>query len=91
MLAGLLARGAWAGFVWVAVAAITFALTYLVPADPARVIAGPQADAETVARIATQLGLGDPLLVRFGRYLWAALHGDFGRSFITEQIGRAHV
>jgi len=85
VLAGLLARGAWAGFVWVAVAAITFALTYLVPADPARVIAGPQADAETVARIATQLGLGDPLLVRFGRYLWAALHGDFGRSFITEQ------
>lgn len=85
MLGGLLARGAWAGIVWVAVAAITFALTYLVPANPARVIAGPQADAETVARIAAQLGLDDPLPLRFGRYLWAALQGDFGRSFITEQ------
>lgn len=85
MGAALLRRAGWAALVWVAVAAITFALTYLVPADPARVIAGAQADADTVARIHAQLGLSDPLPVRFGRYVWAALHGDFGKSFITDQ------
>ncbi len=81
----LLRRAGWAALVWVAVAAITFALTYIVPADPARVIAGAQADAETVARIHQQLGLGDPLPLRFGRYLLAAVQGDFGKSFITDQ------
>lgn len=81
----LLRRAGWAALVWVAVAAITFALTYLVPADPARVIAGAQADAETVARIHLQLGLDDPLPLRFGRYLLAAVQGDFGKSFITDQ------
>lgn len=81
----LLRRAGWALLVWVAVAAITFALTYVVPADPARVIAGAQADAETVARIHAQLGLSDPLPVRFGRYLWGAVQGDFGKSFITDQ------
>ena len=81
----LLRRAGWAACVWVAVAAITFALTYIVPADPARVIAGAQADAETVARIHAQLGLDEPLPVRFGRYLWAAVQGDFGKSFITDQ------
>ena len=85
MGAAALRRGAWAAFVWVAVAAITFAITFLVPADPARVMAGAQADPTTVARIHAQLGLDDPVLVRFGRYLWAALHGDFGTSFLTNQ------
>jgi peptide/nickel transport system permease protein len=71
--------------VWLAVAAITFALTYLVPADPARTMAGAQADAATVARIHAQLGLDDPVWQRFGRYVWNALHGDLGRSFLTDQ------
>jgi peptide/nickel transport system permease protein len=31
------------------------------------------------------LGLDDPVWLRFGRYVWDALHGDLGRSFITDQ------
>jgi peptide/nickel transport system permease protein len=38
-----------------------------------------------VARIHAQLGLDDPVWLRFGRYVWDALHGDLGRSFITDQ------
>lgn len=85
MLGRLLARIAGAFGVWVAVAALTFGLTYLVPANPARLLAGAQADPATVARIQAQLGLDDPVLVRFGRYLGQALQGDFGRSFVTDQ------
>jgi peptide/nickel transport system permease protein len=61
---------------------VTFVLLYLVPADPARQIAGRSATAETVANIRDQLGLNDPLFVQYGRYLWNLAHGDLGRSYL---------
>lgn len=81
----ILLRLVWAAGVWVAVAAITFAITFMVPANPAKVLAGPQADPETVMRIHQQLGLDQPLPVQFARYLGNAVHGDFGTSFVTGQ------
>ena len=48
---------------------VTFVLLYLIPADPARQIAGRSATAETVANIRDQLGLNDPLFVQYFRYL----------------------
>jgi peptide/nickel transport system permease protein len=61
---------------------VTFVLLYLLPADPARQIAGRSATAETVANIRDQLGLNDPLFVQYGRYLWNLLQGDMGRSYL---------
>ena len=61
---------------------VTFVLLYLVPADPARQIAGRSATAETVASIRDQLGLNDPLLVQYGRYLGGLAQGDLGRSYL---------
>ncbi len=61
---------------------VTFVLLYLVPADPARQIAGRSATAETVASIRDQLGLNDPLLVQYGRYLAGLAQGDMGRSYL---------
>ena len=61
---------------------VTFVLLYLVPADPARQIAGRSATAATVDSIRTQLGLNDPLLVQYGRYLWNLAQGDLGRSYL---------
>jgi peptide/nickel transport system permease protein len=81
----VLFRLVWAAVVWVAVAAVTFGITFLVPANPAKVLAGPQADAETVARIHTQLGLDAPVPVQFAKYLGNALQGDFGTSFVNGQ------
>ena len=69
--------------VWLGVAAIVFALMYVVPADPARILAGAQADPQTVAAIHAQLGLDRPLLVRFAAYLGGLLHGDWGQSYLT--------
>jgi len=42
------------------VSLITFLLTYLLPADPARMYAGPNASIETVNSIRHQLGLDRP-------------------------------
>jgi peptide/nickel transport system permease protein len=75
----------WAAGVWLAVAAVTFGITFLVPANPAKVLAGPQADAATVARIHHQLGLDQPVPLQFARYVGHALHGDFGTSYVTGQ------
>ncbi len=61
---------------------ITFALLYLLPADPVRQIAGRSATPATVESIRRQLGLDQPFLVQYGRYLWSLLHGDLGRSYI---------
>jgi peptide/nickel transport system permease protein len=77
----LLRRLVWAFAVLVTVGAVTFVLVYVLPADPARVIAGPRASAEAVAHIRTQLGLDEPLIVQLGAYAERALHGDFGHSF----------
>ena len=64
------------------VSLVTFALLYLLPADSVRQIAGRTASAATVASIRAQLGLDQPFLVQYGRYLSALLQGDLGRSYL---------
>ena len=66
----------------VGISLVTFVLLYLVPADPARQIAGRSATAETVANIREQLGLNDPFFVQYGRYFWNLIQGDLGRSYL---------
>jgi peptide/nickel transport system permease protein len=61
---------------------VTFVLLYLVPADPARQIAGRSATAETVASIRTQLGLDLPFYQQYWRYLANLAQGDLGRSYL---------
>jgi peptide/nickel transport system permease protein len=61
---------------------LLFLLVRVLPADPAVSIAGPKADPETLAAIRQDLGLTDPVLVQFGRYLWQVAHGDLGRSYL---------
>lgn len=63
---------------------ITFFLLYVLPADPVRQIAGRSATPETVANMRRELGLDQPFLVQFWRYLWGLLHGDFGRSYLQK-------
>ena len=59
----------WAVFTIWAVITATFLIYNILPADPARVIAGPQARPADVARIRTQLGLDRPLTVRYWLYM----------------------
>ena len=63
---------------------VTFVLLYLLPADPARQIAGRSATAATVESIREQLGLNLPFYERYLHYLGGLLQGDLGRSYIQK-------
>jgi len=65
------------------VAFVVFSLLYLTPGDPAAIIAGDIATDEDIRRIHARLGLDEPFLVQFGRWVWALLHGDLGTSIFT--------
>jgi ABC-type dipeptide/oligopeptide/nickel transport system permease component len=65
---------------------LCFCLLQVMPADPAMIIAGPDARQETVAAIRSELGLDRPILVQFGGYILRVLHGDLGRSIISNKM-----
>lgn len=85
MFKRLCIRLAWSLLVLIGAAGLSFLIARAVPGDPARVIAGAKADAETIALIRTELHLNDPLWKQFGRYLWQLSHGDLGKSYVTNQ------
>ena len=60
---------------------IVFFILNLSPGDPAAIILGDQASAEALAMKRKELGLDDPLLVRYGHYMINMLHGDLGTSY----------
>ena len=73
-----------ATFVVMAVVAfVVFSLLYLTPGDPAAIIAGDIATSEDIKRIHERLGLDDPFLVQFGRWVNRLSHGDLGTSIFT--------
>ncbi len=55
------------------------------PGDPAIVAAGPNAGAEKIAQVRTQMGLDEPLPVQFGIYVGKLIQGDLGTSWFTFQ------
>lgn len=63
---------------------VTFVLLYLIPADPARQIAGRSATAQTVENIREQLGLNLPFYEQYLRYVSGLVQGDFGRSYLQK-------
>ena len=74
------------------VAVLVVLFVHLLPGDPARLIAGPEADGQVVQMVRQQLGLDQPLYVQFWHYIPQALTGDFGTSMVSrrpvsEEIG----
>ncbi len=67
------------------VSILTFMLTVIIPSDPAARWAGARANAEQLAKAREELGLDQPVLVRYVRYLSGVLHGDLGTSIRTRQ------
>ncbi len=64
---------------------IVFASLYIAPGDPAELAAGPSATTAEVEAMRSYLGLNQPFLVQYGRYLWNLLHGNLGTSYLTRQ------
>lgn len=59
---------------------VVFLIMQLVPGDPAVLLAGEGASAETVERIRHQLGLDQPLFIQYVQYVIDVVQGDFGTS-----------
>ena len=62
------------------VSILVFSLMFLIPGDPAQVMAGEGASEQTVENLREKLGLNDPAYVQYGRFLSNALQGDLGNS-----------
>jgi peptide/nickel transport system permease protein len=60
---------------------VTFALLFVLPSDPARMIAGRTASADAVERVREQLGLNLPLYQQYFNFLVRLVHGNLGRSY----------
>ena len=75
------------------VAVLVFLFVHMLPGDPARLAAGPEADQVTVELVRKDLGLDKPLHEQFVRYFGNILtKGDFGVSLrtkrpVSEEIG----
>ena len=65
------------------VALFVFLMLRLSPGDPAAVIAGDYATAEDIARIRENLGLNEPIIVQFTKWLGQLLQGELGISIFT--------
>lgn len=65
---------------------IVFSGMYLAPGSPEQfLVQGRTVSPEVLEAIRAQYGLDDPFLVRYWNWLVDVLHGDFGRSLITQQ------
>ncbi len=64
------------------VSAIAFSMAYLLPSDPVTSRYPDISDAQRI-EMRRQMGLDQPLIVQYGRYLQSIFRGDFGKSFGT--------
>jgi peptide/nickel transport system permease protein len=64
---------------------VIFILMRAIPGDPARLLLGERATAEHVQALREQMGLNDPMIVQFGRFMREVLTGDFGTSIQSRQ------
>ena len=72
--------------VLIGISFFTFILTYLAPGDPVRTryaASGMVPTEKELQEERERLGLNDPVLVQYGRWLGKVLHGDFGTSLIS--------
>ncbi len=85
MLAYFLRRLAGTIPVLVAVSIFVFGFIHLLPGDPARLIAGPDASQQDVQSVRAALGLDEPLWRQYLRYVDQTVHGRLGTSSRTRQ------
>ncbi len=62
------------------VSVVVFVAMHLLPGDVATLLLGDRATAASLARLRHQLGLDEPVIVQYWRFLGSALSGDFGLS-----------
>lgn len=81
----LVRRLLWMVVVILGVSVVVFGLIHLTPGDPARIMLGPQAGAEEVARLRHQLGLDRSIVLQYGSWIGRAVRGDLGESIVLRR------
>lgn len=71
--------------VLIGVTFIVFFIMSFTPGDPARIMLGESAPPEAVEKLRAEMGLDDPFLVQYFRFITNALKGDFGKSYTTKR------
>ena len=66
------------------VAVVVFLMLHLSNGDPAAIIAGDNASTDEIAQLRTTLGLDQPLIQQFARWILQLLQGDLGRSIFNQ-------
>lgn len=85
LLSTILRRLVLLAFVVAGVAIVTFTISHLIPGDPAQLIAGDKASAETLAHVRQELGLDKPVTQQFVIYAKQLVSGDLGNSLRTRR------
>jgi len=67
---------------------LTFAISHVMPGDPARLAAGPDANQSMVDTLRARYGLDRPLPVQFARYVGGLARGDLGESLRSRNTVR---
>ncbi len=67
------------------VTTFVFFFVRLIPGDPARLVAGPQATLEDVEVVREELGLNKPILTQYADYVTGLFNGDLGMSLRTKR------
>jgi peptide/nickel transport system permease protein len=67
------------------ISVIVFTGVRMIPGDPARVMAGTEADEAGLAEVREKYGLNDPVPVQYLRWVGLALRGDLGESIRTRE------
>jgi peptide/nickel transport system permease protein len=75
-------RLGWALFTLFLLSVMVFFGAQVLPGNVGRAILGPLANADAVDALNHELGVDRPLLVQYGSWVWAFIHGDMGTSYI---------
>jgi peptide/nickel transport system permease protein len=64
---------------------IVYTIMFLTPGDPAQIMLGESAQDYQVEQLREEMGLNDPFIIQYLRFLKNAIKGDFGRSYFTKK------
>ncbi len=86
----LVRRLLWAVVLVFAVTVVTYAIFFLLPTDPARLVAGPGASPRFIAMVRKLLHFDEPVWKQYARFLWNLFaHRSLGYSYVNrEQVNR---
>lgn len=65
---------------------LVFTILYLTPGDPAQLILGENAPRVAIDALREKMGLNDPFIIQYFRFIKNAIMGDFGRSYTTGRL-----